>query len=88
MKKILIVLCVTFLCISSCSDDDDENETCMTCSAVITTQADGVILSEANLLEQEVCGSNLENTLNNPTQVVTVQLESNTQVTTTVYTCD
>jgi hypothetical protein len=78
--------CVTFLCISSCSDDD-ENETCMNCSAFVSTEVNGEVLSEANLLEQEVCGSILENTLSNPTQVVTMQVESNIHVTTTVYTC-
>tara|TARA_B110000977_G_scaffold196757_2_gene277808 strand:- start:256 stop:516 length:261 start_codon:yes stop_codon:yes gene_type:complete len=86
MQKLILVICVSFLSISSCSED--ENETCMNCSAVITTVAYDEVMTEAFLTMQEICGNQLEKVLANPTQTATFQSGSFTTTATTVYTCE
>tara|TARA_B110000971_G_scaffold209216_1_gene235109 strand:+ start:554 stop:832 length:279 start_codon:yes stop_codon:yes gene_type:complete len=89
MQKLMVALCFALCFLCSCEDKDDE--TCMTCDAIITTEENGQQQSQAFLTMLKICDNQLERVLSNPTQIDSLQLNPFSPtytITTTVYTCD
>lgn len=92
MKKAIYLFSLLSLGFISC-EDEDSNDTCMTCSAVVTTTWDGELQSEINVSPTDICGSQLESILNSPNNSTSVTTSYNTGtmivevVQVSVYTC-
>ncbi len=84
MTKHILTLGIILVSLSACT----ENQGCQPCSAVITTVMDNEVISTATMTTTDLCGDQLQNVLDNPTQVVTVGSLGIEQTVTTVYTCD
>ena len=84
MKKHILTLGLILASFSACTEDPG----CQPCSAIITTEMDNEVISTANMTTTDLCGDQLQNVLDNPTQIVTVESLGIEQIVTTVYTCN
>lgn len=86
MKKIIFGLILLPFAFSSCSDDEEVG--CKTCTAIVTQEVAGEVVSTTSMSASEFCDDDLETIEANPTTVITQEVGGVSQVVTTTYSCN
>jgi len=87
MKKLFIILVFVSFTLNSCT----KNEKCLNCFVLITTDeldAGEIVYSTPSMDNIDLCGSQLQSVLDNPSQVITIESEMSTTRTTSLYLCE